>query len=288
MFAATTFALLFTAAQADTHDLKWKLKEGDVFYNKTAVSMDQTFEVLGMNVDQKIEMKTVLKFKVKSAKPGATVVEMTFLENKIDAQGLPGANIGNKLKDVTFTATLDDTMKVTKLDGYDKFLDAIADGDDAQKKMMKAMMPETTIRQSFGQTFMIAPDKAVAVGDKWDRTDKMSLGPLGNVETKSAFKLDSVKGDIATISMKGDLTFKAGDGGDAGLPFKIEKADLKAENFTGSHKFDMKTGRLTESKVEMEMGGTMTIAAAGMTVDAKMKQKMTTTGVVTDKNPIVD
>jgi len=288
MFAATTLALVLAAAQGDTHTLKWKLKEGDVFYNKTAVTMDQSFEVAGMSIDQKIEMKTVLRFRVKSAKSNATVVDMTFLENKIDAQGLPGFNIGNKLKDVTFTATLDDKMKVTKLEGYDKFLEAITEGDESQKKMMKAMMPETTIRQSFGQTFMIAPDKPVAVGDKWDRSDKMSLGPLGNVETKSAFKLDSVKGDVATISMKGDLTFKAGEGGDAGLPFKIEKADLKAENFAGTHKFDMKAGRLTESKMEMEMGGTMTIAAAGMTVDAKMKQKMTTTGVVTDKNPIVD
>jgi hypothetical protein len=288
MFAATTLALLLAAAPGDTHTLQWKLKEGDVFYNKTAVLMDQSFEVAGMNIDQKIEMKTVLKFKVKSAKPGATVVEMTFLENKIDAQGLPGANIGAKLKDVSFTATLDDKMKVTKLEGYDKFLEAITDGDADQKKLMKAMMPETTIRQSFSQTFLIAPDKPVAVGDKWDRTDKMALGPLGNVETKSAYKLDAVKGDVATISMKGDLTFKAGDGDDAGLPFKIKKADLKAENFTGTHKFDMKAGRLSESKIEMEMAGTMTIEAAGMTIDAKMKQKMTTTGVVTEKNPIVD
>ena len=178
-------------------------------------------------------------------------------------------------------------MKVAKLEGYDKFLDAVSDGDEDQKKLMKAMMPETAIRQSFGQTFMIAPDKPVAVGDKWDRTDKMALGPLGNVETKSAFKLDEVKGDVATISMKGDLTFKAGDA-DAGLPFKITKADLKAENFAGTHKFNMKTGRLVASKVEMEMAGTLTIEAAGMTVDAKLKQKMTTTGVVTDKNPIVD
>ena len=69
---------------------------------------------------------------------------------------------------------------------------------------------------------------------------------------------------------------------------RSSKADLKAENFTGTHKFDMKTGRLSESKVEMVMAGTMTIAAAGMTVDAKLKQKMTTTGVVTEKNPIVD
>jgi hypothetical protein len=258
-----------------------------VFYNKMAVTMDQTIEVMGQMIDQKIEMKTVLKFKVKSAKSGATVVEMTYLENKIDAKGLPGANIGDKLKDVTFTATLDDKLKVTKLEGYDKFLDALADGDEAQKKLMKAMLPEDTIRQSFGQTFAMVPEKPVAVGDKWERTDKMPFGPLGKVETKSAFKLDSVKGDVATISMKGDLTFKAGEG-DAGLPFKISKADLKAEKFTGTHTFDMKAGRLASSKVEMDMAGTMTIEVGGNTVDAKLKQKMTTTGVVTEKNPIVD
>ena len=115
----------------------------------------------------------------------------------------------------------------------------------------------------------------------------MALGPLGNVETKSDFKLDGVKDDVATISMKGDMSFTASDA-DAGLPFKISKADLKAENFSGTHKFNMKTGRITNSKIEMEMAGDMTIEVGGMTVEAKMKQKMTTTGVVTDKNPIVD
>ena len=231
MFAATTLALLLTAAQGETHTLQWKLKEGDVFYNKLAIAMEQTIEVMGMSIDQKIDMKTILKFKVKSAKAGATVVEMTYLENKIDAQGLPGANIGDKLKNISFTATLNEKMEVTKLEGYDKFLDAISDGDEAQKKLMKAMMPETTIRQSLGQTFALTPSKPVAVGDKWNRTDKMALGPLGNVETKSAFKLDSVKGDIANISMTGDLEFKAGDGGDAGLRSR-SPADLKAEKFT--------------------------------------------------------
>jgi hypothetical protein len=287
MFAATTLALLLAAAPSDAYTLKWKLKEGDVFYNKTIVKMDQTIEVLGRMMEQKIEVNTVLKFKVKSVKPGATVVEMTFLENKIDAPGLPGGNVGDKLKDVTFTATLDDKLKVTKLEGYDKFLGAVSNGDESQKKLMKAMMPETTIRQSFGQTFMIAPDKPVAIGDKWKRSDKMALGPLGNVETKSDFKLDGVKGDVATISMKGDMSFTASDA-DAGLPFKISKADLKAENFSGTHKFNMKTGRITNSKIDVEMGGAMTIEAGGMTFEAKMKQMMTTTGVVTAKNPIVD
>ena len=287
MFAASTLALLPVAAPGDTYTLQWKLKDGDVFYNKTSVTMDQTIEVMGQSMDQKIEMKTVLKFKVKSVKDGGAVVEMTYVENKLDAPGLPGANLLDKLKNVTFTATLDDKMKVTKLEGYDKFLDALADGDADQKKLKKAMMPEDTTRQAFGQTVAITPAKPVAGRDQWGRSDKMPFGPLGKVETKSAFKLDAVKGDVATISMKGDLTFKAGDGG-GDLPFKITKADLKAENFTGTNTFDMKLGRLTGMKMEMEMAGTMTIEVAGMTIDAKLKQKMTTTGVVTEKNPVVD
>ncbi len=286
MLTAPIVALFLIAAPDNTYSLQWKLKEGEVFYNKTTVEMDQTIEAMGQSIDQKIKMNTVLKFKVKSVSKGSTVVEMTYLENKIE--GLPGLNIGDKLKNVIFTATLDDKMQVKKLEGYDKFLDALSNGDDTQKKVMKSMMPETSVRQMFGQTFAIAPEKPLAVGDDWKRTDKMSLGPLGNVETTSTFKLQNVKGDVADITFKGELEFKAGDSEDNGLPFKITKADLKAEKFSGSHHFDIKLGRVTESKMEMEMNGTMTIGVAGQMVNAKLRQKMTANGVITDKNPIVD
>jgi hypothetical protein len=286
MFTASVLTLLLAAGQG-AHSLQWKLKEGDVFYNKTSVTMDQTIEVMGQKIDQAITVKTVLKFKVKSVKDGAAVVEMTYLENKVDARGLPGANIGDKLKDVTFTATLDRNLRVEKLEGYDKFLDALSEGDENQQKLLRAMMPEATIRQMFGQTFVVGPGKPVAVGGTWDRTTKIALGPLGIIETKERMKLASVKDDLATISVKADLTFQPGDG-EAGLPFKITRADLKADKFTAAHLFDMKAGRLTETKVDLEMSGSMTISVAGQTVDAKLVQKMKTVGVITDKNPLTD
>ncbi len=67
MFTVPVLALLL-AAPGDAHTLQWKLKEGDVFYNKTSVNMDQTIEVMGQTIDQTITMKTVLKFKVKTVK----------------------------------------------------------------------------------------------------------------------------------------------------------------------------------------------------------------------------
>jgi hypothetical protein len=285
MFAAVL--ALAVAAPGDNHTIEWKLKEGDTFFNKTTVDMTQEIEFLGQKVEQQMTMKTVLRFKVKSVKDGATVVEMTYLDNKIDAPGLPGFNVGDKLKNVTFTATLDKDRKVTKFEGYDKFLDALTDGDEDQKKLMKAMMPESAVRQMPAQMFAVGPGKPVAVGDTWKRDEKLALGAIGNIETKQDFKLTEVKDDVATITEKADLTFKAGDG-DAGLPFQIKKADLKVDKYTGTHKFDIKAGRAAESKVDMNMGGTMTIAAAGQEIDAKLAIKMTTVSVISDKNPIVD
>jgi hypothetical protein len=286
MFTASVLTLLLAAGQ-DTHTLQWKLKEGDVFYNKSSVTMEQTIEVMGQKVDQTITTNTVLKFKVTSAKEGAAVVEMTYLEHKVDAKNLPGANIGDKLKNVSFTATLDKTLKVEKLEGYDKFLDALTGGDDDQKKVLRIIMPETTIRQMFSQTFVVGPGKPVAVGGTWARTTRIALGPLGNIETKEDLKLDAVKGDVATISVKADLVFKPAEG-DGGLPFKITRADLKADKFTATHLFDKKAGRLTETKLDLELSGSMSLSIAGQTVDAKFAQKMKTVGVVTEKNPIVD
>lgn len=289
MFTAPVLALLLVAAPDDTYSLKWKLKEGDVFYNKSSVTMDQEIEVMGQKREQKMAIKTVLKFKVKSVKEGATVVEMTYMEMKIDAGGLPGANAAENLKNVTFTATLNDKMEVTKLEGYDKFLDALAGDNPAQKKMMKAMMPQTAMKQMFSQTFLIGPAKPIAIGGTWDRKIAIALGPIGNTESKEVLKLVAVKGDLATITAKGEISFKPGDDdGDSGLPFKITKADLKADKFTGTHTFDMKTGRITESKVDMDMSGSMTVSAGGMEIETKLTMKMKTVAVLTEKNPIVD
>lgn len=284
MFTAPLVALCLTAP-GDTYTLEWKLREGDVFYNKTSVSMDQTIEVMGMQMDQSLTMTSVVRFKVKSVQP--TVVEMTYLENKLDAAGIPGFNLGDKIKNVTFTATLDKNFKVTKFQGYDKFLEAVTDGDEEQKKLMKIMMPESTMRQMISQTFVLGPGKPVAVGDSWKTEDQMSIGPLGNLRLKQSLRLVSVKGNRADVSVKADLEFQLGDS-DTGLPFKITKFDLKADKFEGTMVFDLKAGRVAEANMQMEMSGNMTIGIAGQTIDAKLVQKMKSVSTISDKNPVVD
>jgi hypothetical protein len=289
--ATLALALTLAPAQSDPVTFKWKLNEGDVFYAKTVMTQNQTMGFMGQKLDFTIEISNVARYTVKSAKAGTTVVEITFVQSGIDAKGLPIpllGDVGDKLKGTTLTATLNDKFEATKLAGYDKFLDKLGGGDDANRKMMQAIFPEASVREIVTQAFPPVPDKPVKVGDTWTRADKASLGGLGNVASKSTFKLDSADAGLAKVSMKGDLTFKPGDGGDTGLPFKITKADLKTDRFTGTSVIDLKAGRLKESKSEMAMSGTMTIGAGGQEIEATLKQKTTTTTTVTDKNPVRD
>ena len=66
MFAASALALLLAAPPGDTYPIQWKLKEGDIFYNKAVVVTEQKIETQGSTVEQKMEATTVLRFRVKS------------------------------------------------------------------------------------------------------------------------------------------------------------------------------------------------------------------------------
>jgi hypothetical protein len=277
------------AAAQDAVPLKWSLKEGDTFYVRTVQDMDMAIGVLGQNQDMKQKATTVVRIRVKSAAPTATVVEMTYIDFKMDAAGFPGAGgVTDKMKGLNFTVTLDDKMEVKKLEGYDKFLDAIAGEDETQRKLMSTLIPESTFRQMVSQTFVIAPGKPVKPGDTWTRSDELAMGPLGTFVLKQTFKLDAVTDGVAKITGKADVAFKPGDGGAAGLPFKITKADLKADKFTGTYGFDTKAGRLKDATADGTISGTMTASAMGQEIEITMKIKMNSTTTVTDKNPIKD
>lgn len=288
-------ALAAPATAQDTVALKWSLKEGDLFYTNTVADMDMTMTVLGADVNVKMKMTGVQRYKILSAKPGATKVELTMLALKMTAEGLPAGaggvgDIGDRVKGATVTATLNDDMEVTKVEGYDKFIDKLAGDNEAERKQMKAQFSETAVGQMVSQVFSFAPTKAVKVGETWNRTDKVPTGGFGDASVKQKFKLDSVTGGVAKLGLEGDMTFKAGDGAIPGLPegVKVTKFDLKADKITGTVLFDTKAGRLKETKQNMSFNGTIAMSANGMDIEMKMKIKGTQTATVTDKNPTKD
>jgi hypothetical protein len=278
------------AAAQDTIPLKWSLKEGDKFFASNETDMTMTIMVMGQSQDVKMTLSAVQRFKVLSVKQDSTTVEMTMLgmdvKSPIPVPGL-GA-IGEKVKGATLTAVLDDKMKVTKLQGYDKFLDKLADGDENSKKALKLQFSEASMSQMIGQVFTFGTDKPVKVGETWPRTESMQVAGFDTV-VKMKCKLDSVTDGVAKIGWTGDLTFKAG-AAIPGLPegIQIDKFEMKADKLGGTMKFDTKLGRLTENNQDADMVGTITVAVAGMKLDMTMKIKLKQKVTIGDKNPIKD
>ncbi len=288
-------ALAAPAAAQDPVALKWSLKEGDLFYTNNRADMDMSMSVLGQDVTIKMKMTAVQRYKILSAKPGATKVELTMLTMKMEAEGLPpGAgglgDIGDRVKGATVTATLNDELEVTKVEGYEKFIDKLAGDNAEERKQMKAQFSETAVGQMVSQVFSFAPPKPVKVGDTWNRSDKVPTGGFGDATVKQKFKLDSVTDGVAKLGLEGDMAFKPGDGAFPGLPpgVKVTKFDLKADKITGTVLFDTKTGRLKETKQNMSFNGTIAMSANGMDLEMKMKIKAVQTATVTDKNPTKD
>jgi hypothetical protein len=289
--AALLLALIATPAVAqEAVTLKWSLKEGDKFFVKDDTEMNMNIGIMGLNQDLKMNAVTVQRFKVISVKQDATTIELTWLSMEIKAGGaanLPGiGDIGDQIKNTTITAVLDDNMAVTKLDGYDKFLDKLSDNDANKRKLMKTQFSEAAVSQMFSQVFSFGTNKPVKVGDTWSKNDKMALGGV-DAGVKMKYKLDSVSTGIAKFGYTGDLTFKAG-AGIPGLPagIKVDKFDMKADKFGGTLKFDTKAGRLIDSTQDADLNGTMTLAAGGQNFDMTMKIKVKQKVTVDDKNPL--
>jgi len=240
-------ALLASAGTAaDDVTLKWKLKDGTTFYAKTVGDMDMQMSVGGMDLTMPMKVTQVQRFKVLSAGDGKLTVEMTLQDMQMEVGGPLAAaagglgSIGEKVKGATITVTLDKNMEVGKIEGYEKFLDKLAAGDDNTRTMMKGMFSEAAVGQMVTQVFAFTPDKPVKPGDTWTRTDKVPTGGFGEGTVKQKYALKGVSGGVATIDLTGDVKFKAGDGGIPGLPpgVKVSKFDMKADKFTGTLQFD--------------------------------------------------
>lgn len=275
-------------AQGDA-PLGWKLKKDDTFYVKTTNTIKQTVEVLNQKMNQDQEQTTYHKYVVLSADKDGMVVEQTV--QKMEMKGeIPGlGDFSDKMKGLKLKFTLNAKQEVTKVEGHDKFIEALAGGDDMAKGMMKLMFSEDTLKMAASDMFGFLPGKAVKAGDKWKRDYKFSLGPVGGFEMNAEYKLAD-RGDAGDrITWKADTkyTLPKGDG-DGGLPFTISKGDLKAEKFEGEYLFDPKAGRVKSGTTTAKMAGKLTIAVMGQEIEMEMEQNMTTKTEVTDKSQADD
>jgi Family of unknown function (DUF6263) len=192
------------------------------------------------------------------------------------------------MKGATFTIEMDEKFKATKVSGMNELVKKLGEDNPLLKQILSGMLNDEMMKKSAEDVFRSGPDKAVKVGDTWKRDESMPLGPLGEMSMKLEHKLVSSKDGSEEVTFTGEAKYGAPKQAAEGLPFTVSKADLKTEKFSGTLTFDSKAGRVKQSKVIMNLSGTMTVKVGEIEVDMDMKQKLTTTTTISDKSPVVD
>jgi hypothetical protein len=279
--------LLSLAVPVEGATIRWKFKEGDVFYNQADVSIRQTITVMGRKVNQKSDQTTVTRFTVKKVNADKSVVlEQEIVDTTVQGDIVPG-DAAKKLKGTKFTITLSARGKLEKFEGYDDFLDKLSGGNDEQRKVLAAMMPEDTFKTVISETFGFTPGKEVEKGDSWKLDYKVSMGPLGDLSGGSTYRYEGKEKKGEKIGFKATLKYAPPGNAGAGLPFTIDKGTLKAEDFNGVIYFDAEKGRVAESSMSAKITGTLTISVMGNKADMDMEQNLQMRSRITDKAPAI-
>lgn len=281
------------SVNADSAPLKWKLQAGDTFFLRSVSTIKQNMTFMGKEVKHDVESTLVVRCKVLKKDANATTIEQTILalSSKGDANS---ADLANKIKGTVFTVTLNNKDQITAFEGYKKFVEKVADGNDTTRQLLTVLLPEETFKQMFNEVFTMLPGKAVKESETWTRKLPATLGPVGKLDTTNEFKYagKAKEGskDVEKITHTAKLDYKPTPGGTmlAGLPFKVAKGTLTAEDYQGTLLFDASAGRVHSSTVAMKFTMNLEIVSGTQKVEVTLKQESTQKTSVLDKSPLGD
>jgi hypothetical protein len=307
---AALFVLVGLAGVASAQKavkLEWKFEKEKPFYQEITTKTKQVMTISGQKIDQtqtqtfyfswtpekydKSKKTWTVKQKIIGVKMTIEIGGNTISYDSVkDAgQNNPLGEFFKQLVDSEFTLTVDDKMKVTKVEGKDKFIDKLAKANAQMEPLLKEILTDDAIKQMADPTFGALPDKPVKKGDTWERSSTLNMGPIGKYETKYTYTFEGEDKNKATIKVKTTLKYTPPSAGtQPQLPFKIKKADLKSnpKDTSGSIVFDTSKGRIDKSTMKLKLTGSLDIDIGGQETKVTLEQDQTTTVTTTTVSPI--
>src|SRR5262249_31687285 len=139
-----------------------------------------------------------------------------------------------------FTLTVDKNLKVTKVEGRDKFLENLVKANPQMKPLLEQILSDEALKEMADPTFAAIPNKEVMPGQTWTRDTKLNMGPIGTYENSYKYTYVGPKDKLQEIKVDTTLKYSppAENASTGGLPFKIKSADLKSTKATGTILFD--------------------------------------------------
>jgi hypothetical protein len=301
---------LFVVAQQSQDgpvDLKWKFEKDKTFYQDMTTDTKQTMKVMGMEITQN-QKQTFLfswtpekqdekdkSWTIRQRIEGVKMdIELGGNKLNFDSTKDPGTPnpLGDFFKAIVgseFRLTVSPDMKVTSVSGRDEFLKKLVTANQQMEPLLKQILNEEALKQMADPSFSVVPGKPVKKGDKWERTSKLNMGPIGTYENTYNYTYegkDSSKKNLDRIKVESKLTYQPpGDANTGNLPFKIKSANLTSKDASGYVLFDSAKGRVDSSELKLNLVGTLDIEIGTQTTKVDLTQEQTTKLRTSDDNP---
>lgn len=298
------------AAPAGDNPLAWKFVKDQPFWEEMTTKTVQNIKVQGLDVGQNQEQTFYFKFEPVKQEGDKWVVKQTIegVKMKIDIAGSPvtydstteatggGTNTAlseffKALKGSQFTLTIAKDMTVEKVEGRDEFVKKLTAANKQLEGLLNKILGEEALKQMADPSFGVVPKEPKKVGDKWTRTVKLPLGPLGSYENNYNFTYAKQTGDNAEIDVTVELKYTPPtDPGADTLPFKIKGGKIEQTKDDKSNRgkvlFNTKTGRIESSTVNVMLTGSLTLDIGGTSTEVSLTQSQQTDVKTFDKSPI--
>ena len=196
---------------------------------------------------------------------GSVKLEMRLDSITAKGHGAAYSETYKKMAGAIFKVSLDAKMQITRFEGYDALVAAVAGGIPQKAAIFRNLVSERTIKRTIDQTFSIVPDGAVKVRDTWQRPTSLSLGPLGQLEVDRTFTYAG-KGRLGGTSydkllLTAQVRYQLPNA--KGQTLVITKADVKIHDFDGTVYFDTTRGRLMQADQKTRLTGSFMIKTPG-------------------------
>jgi hypothetical protein len=285
--------------------LQWKFEKGKTFYQEMKTTTDQTMKVMGSDIKQKQEQTFIFSWTPVEEKDGNWDIKQKIeaVKMRIEIGGQPIeydstkegqtstalSDFFKQLVGSEFTLTVNKDFKVTAIKGREEFLKKLTGANPQMESLLKQILSEEALKQMADPTFAAIPNAVKKVGESWEKTSTLDMGPIGKYENAYKYTYKGPDKDKKLDKIEVETTLKytppAPTAVGGGLPFKIVSATLASKNAGGTIAFNAEKGRVEESNMKVDLSGDLKIEIGGQATDVKLDQTQTTTVKTSDDKP---
>lgn len=266
------------------------------FFQTVKTSTTQVMKVQGQEVKQVQDQTFTLGWtpKAKSGEDYVVVQKILAVKMDIDIAGNkvsydstatnqprnPMTEFFQALVGSELTLTIDKDLNVKKIEGADKLVEKLSQGNKQLEPLLKSILSDDALKQMAVPSWGAFP---VAGKKTWDRTSDLKLPGIGTYKTTYNYTQESDE----KVKIDAKLTYSAPGADRGALPFTIKDgSSLTTKTASGTATLDKAKGRITDSKMTMELEGNLKIDVAGMETDVNLSQTQVTEVKSSDTNPV--